>query len=72
VLIFYGRCSDFQLLVYNGELYNLYWANTVVKLTIFMYYLHFSIKAVSFSLQNARSSSSSSSDDESSSTEKKE
>jgi hypothetical protein len=34
--------------------------------------LHFSIKAVSFSLQNARSSSSSSSDDESSSIEKKE
>jgi hypothetical protein len=63
--------SDFQLLVYNGELYNLYWTNTVVKLTIFMYYLHFSIKSVSFSLQNA-SSSSSSSDDESSSTEKKE
>jgi hypothetical protein len=64
--------SDLQLLVYNGELHNLYWADTLVKLTIMMYYLHFFIKAVSFSLQNARSSSSSSSDDESSSIEKKE
>lgn len=65
------RCTVTYLLVYNGELYNLYWTNTVVKLTIFVFYLHFFIKAVSFSLQNARSSSSSSSDDESSSVEKK-